>query len=300
MSAILRKIGRLRAKSGGGSAANTMAALSRMGYDCGFIGRAGDDPEGDFLLESLQGLDTSRIKRGGLSGHCISILNETGERALIINPATNSLLDIDDVDTDYLTRQARLVYMTSFVGTHPLLSQKALAAQLPKDVTLAFDPGEIYVQYKLAGLRDIVRRCRFIFITTHELEILTGKPYNQGAFEVLKEGPQAVICKCGARGVEVFGQEERFFIPAEKVDVVDKTGAGDVLAAGFLAGWLMNLPLYVCAQIGQRCAARSITAPGRQHYPDKVFLAQILARLEAERLQAIAEADEINRRLQQY
>ena len=36
-------------KSGGGSAANTIYALSRMGFSCGFVGKVGKDEEGDFL-----------------------------------------------------------------------------------------------------------------------------------------------------------------------------------------------------------------------------------------------------------
>ncbi len=51
------------AKDGGGSAANTVVALSRMGYSTGFLGIIGKDEDGKFLLSSMKGVDTSRVKR---------------------------------------------------------------------------------------------------------------------------------------------------------------------------------------------------------------------------------------------
>jgi sugar/nucleoside kinase (ribokinase family) len=48
----LERMGRLKSRSGGGSAANTLVALSRMGFQTKFIGKVGEDEEGDFLLEN--------------------------------------------------------------------------------------------------------------------------------------------------------------------------------------------------------------------------------------------------------
>jgi ribokinase len=50
----LERSGALKSKSGGGSAANTLVALGRMGFPTEFIGKIGEDEEGDFLLEDLK------------------------------------------------------------------------------------------------------------------------------------------------------------------------------------------------------------------------------------------------------
>jgi len=50
----LKRHGTLKSKSGGGSAANTIVALARMGFPARLIGKVGEDEEGDFLLESLR------------------------------------------------------------------------------------------------------------------------------------------------------------------------------------------------------------------------------------------------------
>ena len=61
-------------------------------------------------------------------------------------------------------------------------------------------------------------------------------------------------------------------VPAKRTVVVDKTGAGDVYAAGFLAGYLDGAGLEVCAEIGTAAAAFSIASYGREGYPDERFL----------------------------
>src|SRR4030067_1927728 len=58
------RCGTLKSRSGGGSAANTTVAMARMGFQSTFIGKAGDDKEGDFLLEEMRPAHTHLIRRG--------------------------------------------------------------------------------------------------------------------------------------------------------------------------------------------------------------------------------------------
>jgi len=58
---------------------------------------------------------------------------------------------------------------------------------------------------------------------------------------------------------------------------MDTTGAGDVYAAGFLAGLLKGFSLSECANLGTKVAGQSIKGYGRQRYPDANFLQSALA-----------------------
>ena len=78
------------ARSGGGSAANTVFALSRMGYTTGFLGVTGKDEGSRFLLSSMDGVDVSHVKRYKKAGVCISLLAD-GERSLLAMPNSNDL-----------------------------------------------------------------------------------------------------------------------------------------------------------------------------------------------------------------
>jgi sugar/nucleoside kinase (ribokinase family) len=54
--------------------------------------------------------------------------------------------------------------------------------------------------------------------------------------------------------------------------IKDRTGAGDVAAAGFLAGRLRNLDITECLRLSSEAASRSLMGYGRSSYPDKDFL----------------------------
>jgi sugar/nucleoside kinase (ribokinase family) len=71
----LKQFGTMKSKSGGGSAANTIVALARMGFPTKFIGKVGEDEEGDFLLENLKPAQIDTIRRGQKSGVCLVILD---------------------------------------------------------------------------------------------------------------------------------------------------------------------------------------------------------------------------------
>lgn len=264
----LERQGGLRQKAGGGQAANTVVALSRMGFRCGYIGSVGDDEEGAFLLDSLESVDGTGIVKQGRSGICIIMLDETGERTNLVFPNTNDMMSYEQIDLSYASR-ADLLYFSSFAGDQPLDAQKRLAREVRDGCRIALDPGELYARRGLNALREIIERAEVIFATDTEIESLTGMEYQRGCQQVLATGARIVACKRGPRGSYVASQDAVFEIPALTVNVVDKTGAGDVYAAGFLAGLLKGASLEECARFATHVAAKSITGYGRSKYPDE-------------------------------
>src|SRR5512139_4131233 len=76
-------------QTSGGSAANTIVGLARLGCKVGFIGKVGNDPEGKMLTEDLrkEGVDTDGIVRSKInrSGSVIGFVDKEGARALYID-----------------------------------------------------------------------------------------------------------------------------------------------------------------------------------------------------------------------
>jgi len=109
---ILKKKGKLKAKSGGGSAANTIYALARMGFSCGYVGKVGKDKRGNSLLKGLKkaGVDTKEIKRDEQSGLCLILLDEVGERTIFVFPNANDELSYSEIDINYLNK-AKFLHM---------------------------------------------------------------------------------------------------------------------------------------------------------------------------------------------
>lgn len=264
---LLRKEGKLIHKSGGGSAANTIVALTRLGYCTGYVGRVGEDPEGDLLLQSLQKVDLRGIIRGGQSGVCITLLlGDSSDRSLVVFPNTNDVLTFDQINMDYINN-CHFLHLTSFAGEKPFETQKRALAELRPEVKVSFDPGMLYAKRGIEALRPLLERTLIFFPSKQEVEVLTGKGWEEGSRELLGYGPQIVVCSLGAKGVHIFTEDHDFHMPAADVQVVDTTGAGDVLVAGFLSGLLDGKSLRECAAFAVRIASQSTTGLGRQSYP---------------------------------
>ena len=270
----LERRGQLKGKAGGGQAANTVAALARMGFRCGYIGCVGDDEEGRFLIEALESVDTAGVLRQGKSGVCLVVLDETGERTMCVFPNANDTISYERVSVDYASG-TEFLYLTSFVGDRPLDAQKKLTEEIDDRCRIALDPGELYARRGLDDLRKIIERAEVVFATDSEIEMLTEMDYQRGCQELLSAGSKIVACKRGEKGAYIVSAEGAFEVAAETVGVVDKTGAGDVYAAGFIAGLLRHTPLRECASFASQVAAKSTTGYGRSCYPDESDLARL-------------------------
>lgn len=271
VSKIILREGKLISRSGGGQAANTMVALARMGFSTGYFGKVGSDDHGDFLLENMETVDTSLVRKSKDTGICFVLLDANRDCSNLVFPNANDEIDFSDLTRSQF-QGARFIHLTSFVGDQPLKVQRKLASELPSRVKITFDPGELYARRNLRELLPIIRRSAVLFLTGKEVMLLTGKSWKEGIKELLACGAGIIACKRGAEGSYVCTRDVELNVPSDKVKVVDTTGAGDVFAAGFLAGLLLDRPLYDCARFASKAAAQSITGYGREKYPDRDFL----------------------------
>ncbi len=273
----LRTHGQLKVADPGGSAANMIAALRRMGFKTGFYGAAGANDAELLRLEELGRPENLRIKSLPIAaGRCLALIDSEDparDRALVILPNANDMAGSDGMDPDYF-RQARWVHLTSFVSPNPLAAQIELVESLKGQMRISFDPGVVYVALGIQALAPLIGSSDILFVTIEEIKMLTGeKTVEVGAAHLMKMGAQTVVVKLGAEGIMGFQHDMAVFQPAiSPTALVDRTGAGDVAAAGFLAGNLKGLAFEKCLALAAAAAAKSIEGYGRRTYPDKAFL----------------------------
>jgi sugar/nucleoside kinase (ribokinase family) len=261
--------GQLQFRSGGGSAANTVVALARMGFQTGFVGRVGGDEEGALILSEMQGVDLAQVKANGASGVCLVVLDRRLDRALVVQPNVNDDLSFADLNVSYLA-EARYLHLSAFVGDRPFNAQRRLMDVLPAGVKVSLDPGELYARRGTTAILPLIKRSSILLATEDEISLLTGTDdYHAGCKEIASLGPEAVVCKRGKEGAYLFSHEGKVeFHPRGKIEVIDNTGAGDVYDAGFLAGLLLRKPLTDCLAFAHAMAAKSLGGYGRSRYPD--------------------------------
>jgi len=250
----------------GGSAANTIVGLARLGCKVGFIGKVGDDAEGRLLLEDFkkERVDTSgiRVVKMGRSGKAMGFVDQEGQRALYIDPGVNDTIRLDDVDTNYAL-ETKFLHLTSFVGEVSFQTQTRLLGKLRKNVKISFDPGVFYAKMGIEKLKPIVDRSFLMMPNSDELELLTGKSdYKAGAEFLIKRGVRVLAVKLGSKGCYVTDGKEKYLVKPFKVKVVDTTGAGDAFDAGFLYGLLSGKNLCECAKTGNFIASGCIMSMG--------------------------------------
>jgi len=251
-------------ESPGGSAANTIVGLARLGLKTGYIGKVAEDREGELLLKDFreENVDTSGIiiSKRGRSGVVMGYVDEKGERALYVDPGVNDLLEFKEINLEYAGR-AKFLHLTSFVGEKPFEAQKKLVKTL-SEAKISFDPGALYARKSLTSLKPIIRRSFVMLPNEVEIRLLTGKDYEGGSKTLIKEGVSLVAVKLGERGCYVTNGKERHFVEPYEKKLVDTTGAGDAFCAGFLYGLIKGRDLYECGRLGNFVAARCISKMG--------------------------------------
>jgi ribokinase len=249
----------------GGSAANTIVGLARLGCKVGFIGKVADDREGKMLVKDfcIEGVDTKGMihSKHDRSGAVMGFVDEKGDRALYVDPGVNDTIEFNEINMEYAF-QTRFLHLTSFVGEKSFQTQKRIVEALPQTVKVSFDPGELYARKGLI-LESIIKKTFVLMPNLNELELLTKTAdYRKGAEVLLKKGVKIVAVKLGGKGCYVTNGRENHLIEAFKVKVVDTTGAGDAFCAGFLYGLISDKSLYDCGRIGNFAASRCIMKMG--------------------------------------
>lgn len=264
----------------GGSAANTIYGLAKLGIRTGFVGAIGEDETGEKLLADLRsvGVDTSRIrtKKGARTGSVLCLSDKRGRRSLYVMPGANSLLGLDDVDLGYVNG-AGILHLSSFVDEQQLEVQKQVLASLAPSVQVSFAPGEIDVARGLDSLSPLLKRTSLLFVNRNEIEQLTGVDFIAGAKQCLQLGCRIVVITLG-KGISlpqtdrreklichIATESKEFDVKAptkRKIHSAETTGAGDAFAAGFIYGFLQGKGLQECGMLGDTMASFCISQIG--------------------------------------
>ena len=260
----------------GGSSAITACGLARLGLRVAHGGIVGDDILGHAVLEGLRerGVDTSTVSVDPAIPTGATVHLGTGEdRAMLTATGTIDRLRAEDVPREILPH-VRHIHAGS-TGIQPKLRpglpdlyREARAAGVTCSFDTNWDPDR-----RFEGIDRMLAATDVFLPNDKEATAITGESDPLVAAHALvaraetagrdsAAGPLTVVVKLGAEGALAVRGEEALRVPADRVEVVDSTGAGDGFNAGFLYGFIEGRPLAECLALGVACGSLSVRAIG--------------------------------------
>ena len=250
----------------GGSAANTVIGISSLGGTSGYVGRVSNDELGDIFSSDMQHLGithtTPRAPSDDPTGRCIVFITPDGERTLNTFLGASNGLCSSDVDLALVAR-AKLLFLEGYLWDLPeakaAMRHAASAVDLEGRVALTLSD-QFCVERHRASFLDLINdHVDVLFANHHEVMSLFEVNDLDRALEMAQELVDLTAVTMGADGSVLITPDGFTRIAADPVArVVDKTGAGDLYAAGVLYGLACGYDLQRCGQLGSLAAEEVI------------------------------------------
>lgn len=275
---------------GGGSAANTAAALARLDVETRFVGTVGDDDYGRFAVESLAeaGVDTSSIVTvaGNPTVMVIVVVPTNGERLIYVWPPSggaHGALTVDQAvtaagDADWLHVSGLCLRVRPARDALLAAMERATSA----GTTVSFDLNLRLENWGWDdGFRDAVeaavaRADVVLGAAVDEIVPLADVADPVEAGLSLAGTNRLVVARAGAEGSMACSSQGVTTSPSFAADVVDTVGAGDAFNAGFIAARLRGGDIADALRWGNAVAAFAIARPGARATPTLPQLTALL------------------------
>jgi sugar/nucleoside kinase (ribokinase family) len=253
----------------GGSGANVAAWLGASGVETHFVGRVGDDVLGAALAGELEkiGVEAHLPRDPSLAtGKVFVLVDGAGERTMITDQGAGEALGPGDLPGT-LFRRGHL-HLSGYVftgGSRRETALKALRLAREGGMSASVDPSSVPL-LEAMGPDRFLEWTEGVDLCFPNLEVgvlLTGLEDPERIAGELLSHYSGVVLKLGAAGALFADADgERVRLPVAPARVVDTTGAGDALCAGFLAGRLSGDPPAGALRRGVELAARVVGQVG--------------------------------------
>jgi len=252
----------------GGSAANTVIGTASLGCNAAFIGKLKADEAGTAFAHDIRAANvdfsTPFAKDGPASGRCLVLVTPDGQRTMNTFLGACQNLSEADVDEDRV-RQSAIVYLEGYLWDPPaakaaLTKAAKIAKAAGQKVALTLSDSFCVDRYRDEFL-GLIRSglVQIVFANESELHSLYQTADFDTAAALLRGENILGVVTRSEHGSVIISQGEVLAVPAFPVEaVVDTTGAGDLFAAGFLAGLTRNKSHETCARLGALAAAEII------------------------------------------
>ena len=266
---LLRKIGSLERRTvSGGSACNTMIGISRLGCKAKYAGKVGSDDLGVFFAEDLNaaGVEYDVPQGGKSTGSCVVLVTPDAQRSMFTDLGISIELKEDDLDLDAIAA-SKWVYIEGYLwdaAGPKAASVRAMEYAKSMGVRVAYSYSDSFcVERARADFKAFTRDfVDLVFCNADEACAFAEVESVPDAIAAIQKLGTDVAVTRGKDGSTIAFDGSMIDVPPEPVDPIDSTGAGDLYAAGVLAGLCQGKSITEAGGMGSRLAAQVLTVHG--------------------------------------
>lgn len=259
-------------QAGGGSAANTIVAVSQLGGKAFYTCKVANDDIGDFFLKdlALAGVATNMSqeradREAGHTGECISMITPDAERTMATHLGITEHVAPQDLRPEIIS-QSDYIYIEGYLVSSASSFQTALeavaiarAAGVKVALTLS-DPA--MVEYFKENFDLLINAgVDLLFCNKQEALLWSGTSTIEAAINVLQSRFNGFALTLGSAGSVVYDGKLHEIAPVA-TKAVDTTGAGDSFAGAFLYGITNGLTFTEAGALGSKAASLLVSSFG--------------------------------------
>lgn len=232
-------------RKSGGSAANTVIAVSQFGGKAYYSCKVASDEFGDFYLHDLDeaGIKTNLDgvnRENGITGKCLVMITEDADRTMNTFLGITTDLSVDEVD-EVAIKDSEYVYLEGYLVASPTALEamkltKKIAEENGVKTSITLSDPSIVEIFK-SQFQDVIgASVDLLFCNEDEAKTYTGKSDVLEAREELKKDAKRFVITQGANGAMIYDGDTFIDIESYPTKAVDTNGAGDMFAGAFLYG----------------------------------------------------------------
>ncbi len=262
----------------GGSAANTIAGVARLGGSCAYVGKVCDDQLGEIFAHDLRAqgavYETAPAPDGGEheTGRCVVIVTPDGERSMNTYLGVTEHLSPSDIDEEMM-RDAEWIYLEGYrfdgPDSHEAFARAIRAAKgAGGKVAITLSDPFCIDRHREAFARMIREDVDLLFCNRAEMISMYQTVDLEAALARAAAEVEIVACTDSENGAHILAHGQRWHVPAVPTDIVDATGAGDLFAGAFLWGITNGHDLETSGRMGCIAASEVISHLGARPEAD--------------------------------
>ncbi|MEM7446491.1 MAG: adenosine kinase [Pseudomonadota bacterium] len=261
----------------GGSAANTAAGIASLGVSAGYIGKVCDDQLGQVFRHDIEAAGVTFISTPIVdeppTARSFILVTPDAQRTMNTYLGACVLLTTDDIDRS-LIAGADVTYMEGYLWDRPTAQEAYLLAakvahEAERKVSLTLSDTFCVERHRDSFAELVSGHVDILFANEAEAKTLYQTEDLDQAVERARADCEIAAITRSEKGALILNGPSTFEISAERHgDVIDTTGAGDLFAAGFLAGFVEGRHLADCGKMGAIAAAEIISHIGARPKAD--------------------------------